>query len=133
MARHSGENLALHFSATEGGAYASFGCFTQLSTQQARERFESTCGGDANKRYVLGKPDFTVTGNFVWDDTNDAMWEAADASTSQYYRVYPNFSDLPTWYWQGPFFVDASLDIPVAGVISGSINLAADGDIVRNT
>lgn len=133
MARHSGENLALHYSATEGGAYASFGCFTQLSTNQARERFEATCGGDANKRYVLGKKDFTVSGNFVFDDTNEALWDAADLSTSQYYRVYPNLTDLPNWYWQGAFFVDASLEIAVAAVISGSCNLAADGDITRNS
>lgn len=133
MARHSGENLALLYSATEGGAYASFGCFTQLSPNQARERFDATCGGDANKVYVLGKKDFTVSGNFVFDDTNTALWDAADASTPQFYRVHPNLVDLPNWYWQGSMYVDASLDIPVGGVISGAANLSAAADITLNT
>lgn len=132
MARHSGANLALHYSATEGGAYASLGCFTQLSLNQSRERFDVTCGGDANKVYVLGKKDFTISGNFVFDDANTALWDAADATTPQFYRVYPNFADLSTWYWQGSMYLDASLDIPVAGGVTGGVNLAAAGDVTLN-
>jgi hypothetical protein len=133
MARRSGSELALLYSATEGGGYASFGCFTQLSPNQSRERFDVTCGGDANKQYVPGKKDFTVSGSFMFDDANTALWDAADATTPQFYRIHPDLTNLPNWYWQGSFYIDASLDIPVAGAITGSVNMSAAGDITLNT
>jgi hypothetical protein len=129
MARISGENLALHSSATEGGAYASIGCFTQLSASMARDRFEVTCGGDANKTYVLGKKDFTITGTMVFDTDNDEVWEAADSDTPLWYRLYPSLTVASGFYWQGQMYLDASIDIPVAGAVTSAVNLAAAGSV----
>jgi hypothetical protein len=128
MARRSGANLALLSSDTEGGSYTSIGCFTQLSANMARDRFEVTCGGDANKTYVLGKSDFTVTGTMVFDDSNSEVWEAAESFTPRWYRLFPD-TQVATFYWQGQFYLDASIDIPVAGAITSSVNLAAAGSI----
>jgi hypothetical protein len=131
VARHSGDDLALQVASAEGGPYASMGCFTQLAVNATRDRFEVTCGGDANKTYVLGKKDFTVTGTMVWDDTNDEVWEAADSDTPLYYRVIPDLTDNPSWYWQGQFYIDVSMDIPVAGAVTSGVNLAAAGSITH--
>lgn len=133
MARHSGDDLALLSASVVGGPYTSIGCFTQLSANQTRDRFEVTCGGDANKTYVLGKKDFTVTGTMIFDDTNTAIWDAADSDTPLFYRLHPDLTDLPNFYWQGAFYLDASIDIPVAGAITQAINLAASGDITLTT
>jgi hypothetical protein len=129
MARRAGDNLALQSSATEGGSYTAIGCFTQLSANLARDRFEVTCGGDTNKTYVLGKKDFTITGTMVFDDTNDEVWEAADSDTPLWYRLYPDLLNASGFYWQGQFYLDASIDIPVAGAITSAVNLAAAGSI----
>jgi hypothetical protein len=133
VARHAGDDLAILSSAVEGGPYTSIGCFTQASANQTRDRFEVTCGGDANKTYVLGKKDFTVTGTMIFDDTNNAIWDAADTDTPLFYRVHPDLADLPNYYWQGQFYIDASIDIPVNGPITQSINMAASGDITHVT
>lgn len=129
MARIAGDNLALLSSATEGGSYTSIGCFTQLSANQARDRFEVTCGGDANKTYVLGKKDFTITGTMVFDTANDEVWAAADSDTPLWYRLHPSLTVAPLFYWQGQFYLDASIDIPVAGAVTSAVNLAAAGSI----
>lgn len=133
MARIAGDNLALLSSATEGGTYASLGCFTQLSANLARDRFETTCGGDANKTYVLGKKDFTVTGTMMFDTDNDEVWEAADSDTPLWYRLHPSLTVAPTFYWQGQFYLDASIDIPVAGPVTSAVNLAAAGSVNHHT
>lgn len=132
MARHSGDDLALQVSTTDGGPYDSMGCFTQLAVNATRDRFEVTCGGDANKTYVLGKKDFTVTGTMVWDDTNDEVWEAADSDTPLFYNIVPDLTDNPGWNWRGQFYIDVSMDIPVAGAITSGVNLAASGSITNN-
>jgi hypothetical protein len=131
VARHSGDDLSLQVADVEAGPYASMGCFTQLAVNATRDRFEVTCGGDANKTYVLGKKDFTVTGTMVWDDTNDEVWEAADSDTPLFYRVIPDLTDNPGWYWQGQFYIDVSMDIPVAGAITSGVNLAASGSVTH--
>jgi hypothetical protein len=133
VARHAGDDLALLSSSAEGGPYTSIGCFTQLAANKTRDRFEVTCGGDGNKTYVLGKPDFTVTGTMIFDDENTAIWDAADSDTPLFYRLHPDFADLPDFYWQGEFYIDASIDIPVAGAITQGVNLAAAGTITLNT
>jgi len=129
MARRSGSNLALLSSATANGAYSSIGCFTQLAANQARDRFEVTCGGDANKTYVLGKKDFTITGTMIFDDENDAVWDAADSDTPLFYQLYPDLANAAGFYWQGQMYLDASIDIPVAGAVTSAVNLAAAGDV----
>ncbi len=129
MARHSGANLALQSSTTLGGSYTSVGCFTQLAANQARDRFEVTCGGDANKVYVLGKKDFTITGTMVFDDTNSAVWTAADSDTPLFYKLFPDLVVTAGFYWQGQMYLDASIDIPVAGAITSAVNLVAAASV----
>lgn len=129
MAKREGGNLALLSATTLNGVYSSIGCFTQLAVNQTRDRYEVTCGGDTNKTYLLGKKDFSGTGSFVFDDTNSTIWDAADSSTARYYKLYPDLANVPSFYWGGQMFLDASIDIPVAGAITGTVNLAAAGSI----
>lgn len=129
MARRAGNNLALTSATTLDGSYTSIGCFTQISINQARDRFEVTCGGDANKTYVLGKKDFSATGTMVFDDTNSTMWDAADSDTPRFYKLYPDLTNLPNFYWGGEMYIDCSIDIPVAGAITSSVNLSAASSI----
>jgi hypothetical protein len=132
MARHSGSNCAVEISHDGGTNWVAFGCFRDWNINTNRERFDATCGGDANKQYVVGKKDFTGSGTFVFDDANDEVFDAVDGSDPVLLRLYPNKVSLPLYRWQGLMYVDTSLTVG-NDTITGSVNFAAAGDITRTT
>jgi hypothetical protein len=133
VARISGANQAITYSSTQLGTYSSLGCFNQISVNRTRDRFESTCGGDTNKTYVLGKKDFSGTATAVFDTDSDAIWTAADSATPLFYKVYPDLTNYSSVLFNGQMYIDASMDIPLAGIVTVGVNFAAAGDVAYST
>lgn len=131
--RRSGENIAIQVADLLAGPYTNLACFTNIDISQARDRFEVTCGGDANKTYVQGKKDFTGTAAFVWDDPNTEIFDAADSPTPKFYRIFPDKVNLPNDRWEGQLFLDLSITMPVGGAITGTLNFAAAGNVAYTT
>lgn len=131
MARRSGANVAVQTSADGVSGWTSLGCFRGFTINKTRERFDATCGGDTNKQYVVGKDDFTGTAEFVWDDADDGVFDAADETDPIYLRLIPDLTNAPTKYYQGQFYLDMSLNVG-NDTITGSVNLSAAGDITWN-
>lgn len=132
MARHSGSKCAVEISHDSGTNWEAFGCFRDFTINTTRERFDATCGGDENKVYVTGKKDFTGSGTFVFDDTNEEVFDAVDIDTPVLLRLYPNKSTLPLFRWQGLFYVDTTLTVG-NDTITGSVNFAAADTITKST
>ena len=131
MARMSGDDLKVETS-TNGTSWTTFGCFRNFQINRRRDRFESTCAGDTNKQYKPGKPDFTVSGTFVFDDANEEVFEAAEGTSAVTLRFIPN-DTVTNANWSGSFWVDYTIDAPYDGIVTGSMEAAADGNVTRST
>jgi len=131
MARMSGEDLTVEIS-TNGTTWTDMGCFRRFSINAQRDMFESTCAGDTNKTYKPGKRDFTITGEFVYDDANLAVYTAAEATTAQYLRFIPN-DTVTNHNWSGQFWTDYTVDAPYDGIVTGTLTARADGTVTRAT
>lgn len=131
MARMSGEDLAVQIS-TNGTNFTSFGCFRRFSINARRDRFDSTCAGDDNKQYKPGKRDFTVSGEFVFDDSNEGIFDAAEGTSAVTLRFIPN-DTITNHNWTGSFWVDYTLDAAYDGIVTGTLEAVADGDVTRST
>jgi hypothetical protein len=129
VARRSGDNVAVQISADGVTGWASLGCFQGFQISKTRARYDATCGGDANKVYVVGKPDFTGSAPFVWDDADDAIFDAADETDPVYLRLIPDLVNAPTKYYQGQFYLDLNLNV-AADTVKGTVNISAAGSIV---
>lgn len=131
MARMSGEDLKVEIT-TNGTNFTSFGCFRSFQLNRRRDRFESTCAGDSNKQYKPGKADFTVSGTFVFDDSNEEVFDAAEGTSAVTLRFIPN-DTVTNHNWKGSFWVDYTIDAPYDGIVTGTMEAAADGDVTRST
>lgn len=133
MARMSGEDLKVQINTgTTSTTWTSFGCFRRFSLNARRDRFESTCAGDANKQYKPGKRDFTVSGEFVFDDSNEEVFDAAEGTSAVSLRFIPN-DTVTNHNWTGDFWVDYTIDAPYDGIVTGTMEAVADGDVTRST
>lgn len=131
MARMSGEDLTVE-SSTNGTTWTDFGCFRRFSINATRAMYDATCGADANLTYKPGKRDFSVTGEFVFDDSNVAIFSAAEGTSAVTLRFVPN-DTVTNHNWSGSFWVDYTLDAPYDGIVTGTMNARADGTVTRST
>jgi predicted secreted protein len=131
MARMSGADLAVQVS-TDGTTFTSFGCFRRFSLNRRKDRYDATCASDVNKTYKPGKPDFTVSGEFVFDDASLDVFTAAEGTSPVTLRFIPN-DTVTNANWKGSFWVDYTLDAPYDGIVTGTVELAADGAVTRST
>lgn len=131
MARMSGADLAVEVS-TNGTTWTSFGCFRSFNLNARKDRIDATCASDTNKTYKLGKPDFTVSGQFVFDDSNVAVFTAAEGTSAVTLRACPN-KTVSGHNWKGSFWVDYTIESSYDGMVLGTIELAADGAVTRTT
>lgn len=131
MARMSGEDLKVEIT-NDGTTYATFGCFRSFQLNARRDRFESTCAGDANKQYKPGKRDFTVSGTFVFDDSNTEVFSAAEGTSAVTLRFIPN-DTVTNANWKGSFWVDYTIDAAYDGIVTGTMEASADGNVTRST
>lgn len=131
MARMSGADLAVQIS-TNGTTFTTFGCFRRFSLNNTKDMYDSTCAADANKTYKPGKPDFSVTGEFVFDDANEEVFDAAEGTSAVTLRFIPN-DTVTNHNWTGTFWVDYTIDAPYDGIVTGTLNARADGAVTRST
>jgi hypothetical protein len=131
MARMSGADLAVQIS-TNGTVFTSLGCFRRFSINRRKDMYDSTCASDTNKTYKPGKPDFSVNGEFVFDDASSDLFAAAEGTTAVTLRLLPN-DTVSNYNWTGSFHLDYTVDAPYDGIVTGTFEARADGAITRST
>lgn len=97
----------------------------------ATDKADVTAFGDTNKQYVVGLKDIKGTLAGWLDDTEDALFAAADLDTPVDLELAPVDTLSTTLNWKGQAYVDASIDVPANGAISISGDWVAAGDWVR--
>jgi len=131
MARMSGADLAVQIS-TNGTTFTSLGCFRRFNLNATKDMYDATCASDANKTYKPGKPDFSVTGEFVFDDSAIGVFTAAEGTSAVTLRFIPN-DTVTNANWTGTFWVDYTLDAPYDNIVTGQMTARADGAVTRST
>lgn len=127
MSAHSGRTGVVYI-AIEGSTGVATNAIklNAWTINRATDKFEVTSFGDANKTYVQGLPDVQGTISGFWDDTETKPFGAAASSTAAKLYLYPD-STVPTKYAYGTAWVDASIETPVNGPVTLSMNFAAQG------
>jgi hypothetical protein len=97
----------------------------------ATDKADVTAFGDTNKQYVVGLKDIKGSLAGWFDDTEDALFAAADLDTPVDLELAPVDTLATTLNWKGPAYVDASIDVPANGAISISGDFVAAGDWIR--
>ena len=125
MAKYHGQNARIYMSTSGSGTAASVGGLSSWSLDMPTDRVEVTAFEDANKTYVQGKKDLSGEFSGFWDDTDDALFDAAESTTAVKCYLYPS-ADAPSKYFYGTAWVDASIEtgVDAAVAISGSFQAA---------
>lgn len=94
MSRESGRNMALYVGLTEGAAPQKVPYMSEYSVDSSVDKLEVTAGGDKNKTYVVGLPDFSASVSGFADasktSTTDPLWQASRDGKARHFRLYPN-------------------------------------------
>lgn len=77
------------------------------------DHIEVTCFGDENKVYIPGMKDVSGTVNGFWNSEDVTLFDAADAPTPGLLKLVPNSTES-TFFWSGPAYMDADIDVGVS-------------------
>ena len=109
MARYHGKKGVIYMSPSSTSVAVAVIAVNSWSLNMPTDKVEVTAFGDSNKRYVQGLPDASGQMAGWWDDTSDALYDAARSADGVNLYLYPS-GDAPTKYWYGPAWVDFSID-----------------------
>lgn len=96
----------------------------------ARAKTDVTAFGDSNLVYVQGLPDIkgTLGG---WFDTDEwTIFDVAMGDIAAFLNLVPSTLS-PTYFWKGPAWLDAAIDVKHNGGISVTGNYVASGPWTR--
>jgi hypothetical protein len=114
----------IYLSPTRAGVPALAVSLTSWSIDASTDLVEVTAFGDTNKVYVQGLKDIKGNIGGWFDDTNDALFDAADSADGCFLYLYPA-STAPSKMWYGPAWMSASIDVDVKGAVGISGTFAA--------
>ena len=104
------------------------GSLNAWSLSGTRDKVDTTSFGDNNKNYLAGLKD--VSGSFEgFFDTSyiRTLLQEADSATGTIVRITPS-TDEPTFYYQGPAWLDISQTGSVSDAVKVSGSFSANGD-----
>lgn len=127
MAKYHGQTGVVYLAPNLAGTATATVGLTSWSLDRSSDRVEVTSFEDTNKVYVQGKPDVSGEMSGNWDDTFDTLFDAAESSTGTKMYLYPS-SLAPTFYWYGPAWMDASIEVGVDGAVTVSASFQASGN-----
>lgn len=115
------------------------GSINQFTLKMGRDYIDVTSFGDVNKTYVPGLPDISGSfSGFLDQETGSPdsgesfpLFEAAEGETPVTLRLTPN-TNMTDRNWEGPAYLDVSIDVPVSGAATISGNFKASGAWTRN-
>lgn len=131
MSRHSGRHGAvlLNRVGTQPARVASLNNW-KLSRKTAK--LDVTSFGDANKAKIPDLAEYTGSFAGFWDDADDKVFATARYEGGGYFYGYPDETNSPTKYAYGPIYMDADIDVPVAGAIGITGTFEAAGNWYDN-
>jgi hypothetical protein len=90
------------------------------TANQETEMEDVSCFQDTNRVYVPGLKDLRGDLGGFWNSADLTLWQAADAGTPGTLQLMPNSTE-PGFVWQGPAYLNASIDASLAApTVSGT-------------
>lgn len=126
MSAYHGKGGVVYASTSGSGAAVNVVYLTEWTLDMATDKVEVTSFGDANKTYVQGLKDVNGTISGYFDNATDQLFDASESSDGVKLYLYPS-SLVPTVYFYGPAWVDASINVGVDRAITLSGNFVANG------
>lgn len=134
MARFSGRNMAVYLSVDGTAAATSLPFMAEYEIDSSSDQIETTAGGDTNKTYVPGLPDFSGSISGFYDSaltqTTDALWRASRDGVARGFYLYPD-SNTPALAFYGLGYFDFNIKAGVGGATAVSSKIMAAGNIYR--
>lgn len=134
LRRYSGRNMTFYLSVDGTAAPTPVPFLSDYEIVATADNIEVTAGGDTNKTYVPGLPDFSgsISGFFDYDSTaaTDSLWKAGRDGVARAFYLYPD-ANTATLYFYGTAYFDFSHSAGVAGAGTVSSNIVAAGTISR--
>lgn len=101
------------------------GALNAFKLSMSKDYEEVTCFQDTNKVYVPGLIDISGSVAGFLDATVKTIFDAAKAATPGWIRLMPNTLSAPNFVYEGPAYIDASLDCSLkVPKISGNFKAA---------
>jgi hypothetical protein len=126
VARYHGSKGVVYGSIVGTGVAVNFISLSKWSLSMATDKAENTAFGDANKTYAQGLRDIKGSLSGFWDNADDSLFDASESADGMKLYLYPS-SLAPTFYFYGPAWLDASIDVAVNGNITVAGNFVANG------
>lgn len=133
MARRAGRNGRVFMNLASGGTPEPIAFVKSNAFNAATDKFEVTAFGDNQKVYVAGLSDASGSFAFWYDDATTQTYAAAVDGIARKFYFYPDFTNSPSVYWYGSWFVDFSITVDVGGAIDGTASWNAAGVINKST
>jgi hypothetical protein len=96
----------------------------------AREKAKVTAFGDINHQYVQGLPDIKGALGGWWDETELRIFDVAIGEDPATLKLVPS-TITPTFFFTGPAYLDASIEVNSDGGVGISSEFVAAGDWTR--
>lgn len=97
----------------------------------SRDDIDMTMFGDPNKITFKDLPNFTGDFEGVFENTETALFLAAESDAAIPLALYVDFTNLPTRYWSGLAHVDYNIDVDVSDKAMVAGTWVAGGAWVR--
>ena len=126
MSAYHGKGGVVYMSATGSGAAVNVVFLTEWTLEMATDKVEVTSFLDPNKTYVQGLRDIKGAMSGYFDNATDQLFDASESADGVKLYLYPT-SLVPTVYFYGPAWLDASISVGVDRAVSISGNFVANG------
>jgi hypothetical protein len=128
MARRHGSNGQILMDSTGGPAPVIVGSMNGWTLDLARDKVDVTAFGDRFKQYVQGLPDIKGTIKGWWSAVDSrSLFAIALGEVPVTLKLVPSTLDAAD-YFQGPAYLDTSIEVAADGAVSISGNYAGAGD-----
>jgi hypothetical protein len=120
LARYHSKEAQVYMSTTAAGAAVAVAGVTSWTFDGSTDKVDVTAFGDANKFQVQGLGNAGGTINFVWDDTDTTLFDAAESGEAVKMYLYRDAANAATHYRYGTAYVDISEDTNITSAVTGS-------------
>jgi hypothetical protein len=128
--RHGSKGEVMMDDAVVPGTPTIVASLNKWSLDQAREKAKVTAFGDLNHQYVQGLPDIKGSLGGWWDETELRIFDVAGGEAPATLKLVPS-TITPTYFFTGPAFLDASIEVNSDGGVAISSEFVASGDWTR--
>lgn len=123
MARYHGKKSRLYLQGSGTDAIP-LTTLSSVNIDGSTDMVDVTAFGDGNKTQVMGLASYNLRFDGFWDDTDDTVFQAFEATSGRKFYFYPS-TDATSKYWYGLAWVNASIQTGVSAAVAVSGSGAA--------